>query len=102
MLGPIAGGRIDHADENHVPASAAPRAEACVSRKPLLLRTGIYCAVDLAVGEEPSARPAAVPQIHVAFEVHAPKRRPLRDGPDVDIVVLRRSDGKIFSASPEI
>ena len=62
-LGKLLAGAPCVADEDHVPVGAGPAAHWRVARQPLLLRAGADLAVDLGVGDEAAAGPAAVVQL---------------------------------------
>ncbi len=81
-LGPVAFGRMYHADKDHIPVGAGPAAPFAVARDPLLLRAGVDVAVDQRVGDPAAAGPAvALVQNKIPEDVHATEGHGLRHGP---------------------
>src|SRR5208337_126934 len=67
--GPVSGGRVGRADEDHVPHAAVPTPPLAVAREPLLLRSRYYPPINSAVRHEPAAGPSAIPEVQIAFQV---------------------------------
>jgi hypothetical protein len=102
---PCPRGGLPIADEDHVPVAPLPVGEIHVPREELLLRAGADLRVDLRVGDEAAARPAAVVvEGDRPHHVRPPERGPLRDRPDVDVRVdrLRRDHGEVLRRAPEV